>query len=744
MSNTSPPRLQRALVTCAVASLLLATSEAPRAEAATVKSCTAYRQRMIHRELASELRCLAREQRSRNVAPACRRRAAAAMESVLRRRPACGNEASPVVDAVDRCTSMIVEQLSDGGRCRARKLSAVAKSLLHASNAQGGHSRGAALCRAFERAGSCAGNCPVVQAALASCLAAGAAGGLPAAAPDDEVILFGAYEGDAISSTTIDGQDEETETARVVIEPGTTPLYVLLTSYERMIWRFEGAISRVHEVVLLGRGPRGVTGIAADRVANLVGTEGPLAEYFYSQDSSEAVRQAVEEGLGRAVDIVTGTYSVGTLSLPSATTAPSAPPVGVPPGFDPGVYQLGLWFNPGGVIDIDPSQVVATAPATPYEVLPDGFGLAQLVATGALEQRDGVFYIARPIPRFPAGLYGAHAVAFVLGTGVPMPAGSPGHSCVISEETGLPLTQPALCGIYEVPPVTCDLPAAPEADQIMVFGTYEGDAISAVTIAGQDEVTDTARVVVAPGDTPLYLVLASYETSLWRFEGATSRIDHLVLTGYGAQGATGIPAARITNLSASTSCRGYFYDVQSPEAVAVRHGVEDALGRAVDVFAGSYSVGTLAVPSAAVEPSVPSSTVPPGFDADAYEQLGLRFNPGGVVDIDPSLVVSTNPPEPYDVLPYGFGLAQLIARGDLELRGSDPLFDGYVYIARAIARFPAGLYGAHAVTFVLGTGLPLPPGSPGHSCVISEETGRPVADDSIANLLCSGFPGLGN
>lgn len=58
---------------------------------------------------------------------------------------------------------------------------------------------------------------------------------------------------------------------------------------------------------------------------------------------------------------------------------------------------------------------------------------------------DGAFYIASAIPRFPAGLFGAHAVTFILGRGVAMPAGSPGHSCVLSEDTGLPLSNAFLC-----------------------------------------------------------------------------------------------------------------------------------------------------------------------------------------------------------------------------------------------------------------------------------------------------------
>ena len=39
-------------------------------------------------------------------------------------------------------------------------------------------------------------------------------------------------------------------------------------------------------------------------------------------------------------------------------------------------------------------------------------------------------------------------------------------------------------------------------------------------------------------------------------------------------------------------------------------------------------------------------------------------------------------------------------------------------------RFPAGLAGAHSVTFLVMNGTPYPDGDPGHSCVITEETGQ--------------------
>jgi hypothetical protein len=99
-------------------------------------------------------------------------------------------------------------------------------------------------------------------------------------------------------------------------------------------------------------------------------------------------------------------------------------------------------FNPGGVMEIDASKVISLVPATPYDVLPEQASLLQLMRSGAITRnRDGEFLIQRKI-RYPAGLAGAHSVKFLLLKGVPQPDGDPGHSSVISEETGQPIGKP--------------------------------------------------------------------------------------------------------------------------------------------------------------------------------------------------------------------------------------------------------------------------------------------------------------
>ena len=78
------------------------------------------------------------------------------------------------------------------------------------------------------------------------------------------------------------------------------------------------------------------------------------------------------------------------------------------------------WYFPGGVIDIDPKTVVANVPVAAYEVLPSEAGLAQLVASGALTRNSSGEYVVHRKIRFPAGLYGAHSVTFVIRRGTPV------------------------------------------------------------------------------------------------------------------------------------------------------------------------------------------------------------------------------------------------------------------------------------------------------------------------------------
>ena len=81
-----------------------------------------------------------------------------------------------------------------------------------------------------------------------------------------------------------------------------------------------------------------------------------------------------------------------------------------------------------------------------YDVLPEEAGLVQLMREGAITRlEDGYMLIQRAIPRLPAGMRGGPLSRFMLGKGVPEPAGSDPFTCIVSEETGRPLQSADAC-----------------------------------------------------------------------------------------------------------------------------------------------------------------------------------------------------------------------------------------------------------------------------------------------------------
>jgi Ca2+-binding EF-hand superfamily protein len=270
----------------------------------------------------------------------------------------------------------------------------------------------------------------------------------PSPSKNAETVLLGTYEGDAMADVHVGDPYDETTSSNITIQPGKTSLYIVVASYSSQIWVVSGAVERVEKLVAAtpsgGKGS-GVVGLAKDRVS-LVGESGQQCiGYFYKPGTQETARakKGFENAVGSDANHVAGIYSLSNVSVPDMSfedLAPLAQSRIAPGDFDAESWKSGLRFTPRGMVRFDPGSVVAKEPAKAYEVMPQEFGLSQLVHTGQLVRLSaGLFRIARPIAQFPAGLAGSHAVRFVLGKGVPMPAGNPGHSCVVMEETGEPV-----------------------------------------------------------------------------------------------------------------------------------------------------------------------------------------------------------------------------------------------------------------------------------------------------------------
>lgn len=280
---------------------------------------------------------------------------------------------------------------------------------------------------------------------------------MPAVPEGARTVAYGEYAGAAISSAAIGGQDQETNLTDVVIEPGSQPLYLVLSSYESMAWRVEGDTGRVIEAVVHSfqrsepTGPErisasGVIGLPASKVT--IQGAGCL-ESFYRPDDAQAQRSLalLARSLGRKPDAVFGSYSAQSVSLPSgAVAAAIRDNVPAPAGFDPQTWPDATRFWPAGLVNVAPATVVANTKVERYEVLPSQMGLSQLVGSGAAQYvSSGKFRIVKSIPHLPPRMTGAHLATLILARGVPLPPGDPGHSCVISEETGQPVVKGPLC-----------------------------------------------------------------------------------------------------------------------------------------------------------------------------------------------------------------------------------------------------------------------------------------------------------
>lgn len=286
---------------------------------------------------------------------------------------------------------------------------------------------------------------------------------LPKATAGSSVVAYGGYEGDSISSAAVGGLHQETNLIDVVIEPGPEPLYLSLTSYESMVWRVTGAVDRLERVVVAsgqtgriiraeaqpsGSRPdivRGIGGISASGVIGVPASKVSITRpdcirSFYQTDdgTKQLVSESLRRSVGKVPSAIIGHYGAQRVDLPSGRIVEAKEEeAALPQGFDPVVWQDAAGYWPGGLVTVDPKQVVAATKVQPYQVLPSQMGLAQWVGAGAIERLpDRKFRILRPIPRMPPSMGGAHSVILIVAKGVPTPPGDQGHSCVIFEVDG--------------------------------------------------------------------------------------------------------------------------------------------------------------------------------------------------------------------------------------------------------------------------------------------------------------------
>jgi Ca2+-binding EF-hand superfamily protein len=297
-----------------------------------------------------------------------------------------------------------------------------------------------------------------------------------------------ADDGGALSNVSLGGEDGVVTLIDIVIEKGETPLYVAASSRGAVIWRVTGATQRIRHFVSssetrigYGKGTRtGVSGLDA-AVVHLVARHDCFSMTPGRTRRPDVTAQAqpilFEALLGREPDLTVRAppghrpRSVARFELPSGALHVKAAYAGARqlPTSGPSavIWEDILRGRPGGVVDIDPAAVVATAPPQAFEVMPGVAGLAQLVDQGVLEpveflpgwrhpdgrvdvgslmkskagtpgafEAPSAFRIVAPM-RMPPGHLSVYGVSpkFILAPGVPMPANLQTGTCVFAEQT---------------------------------------------------------------------------------------------------------------------------------------------------------------------------------------------------------------------------------------------------------------------------------------------------------------------
>ncbi|MCV9964265.1 hypothetical protein OIU34_20475 [Pararhizobium sp. BT-229] len=272
-----------------------------------------------------------------------------------------------------------------------------------------------------------------------------------------KVAFVSKYEAGNLIDIAIAGKDTEADSTEIHIEPGSEPLYVIAQTFTPTVWRVTGDVSRVSRFVVPGinRGNGtsdgvGVAGLPEDKVTFLPGTN--CLEW--KGDEAGRYQQMVDlaQKLGKSPDKVVSNYTMSTVALPSGkfTEPDRGRPINLQAMFPNMTSAIARsdaaqnlsHYSPLGLLRIDPSSVVATTEVEIYDVLPQQAGLVQLQVEGKMVEQDRLYRIVQPIPRYPAGLGGAHSVKFMICDGVPQPGGSPGHSDVLNE---VPMVADPVC-----------------------------------------------------------------------------------------------------------------------------------------------------------------------------------------------------------------------------------------------------------------------------------------------------------
>lgn len=321
---------------------------------------------------------------------------------------------------------------------------------------------------------------------------------VPQPETSSKIAILSTYDGAYLSTLSAGDLDVKTGAVKIRITPGKDKIYLFLSSYEAMIWDISGDTSRIDKVMVSarqrGRGSRvalsAVKGLDKEKIKFIDGMCLPRSDDRSPETWEQKLSRNTKLLVSRKPDFFKEVYNAYEVEIGdnnfNLKDLPENPP-SLPNGYAEILSKDILSYAPAGILEIENKDIVSALPVKEYDVMPGPAGLAQLLYQNKIEalprsnkairlnkrgggvdmiviegkgsdtihvpQGMGIeqvtgtdsYKIIKPIPRFPADLNGGHAVRFTLVEGLPMPAGSPGHSCVKYENKSEPENRGGLC-----------------------------------------------------------------------------------------------------------------------------------------------------------------------------------------------------------------------------------------------------------------------------------------------------------
>lgn len=265
----------------------------------------------------------------------------------------------------------------------------------------------------------------------------------------------------------------------------------------------------------------------------------------------------------------------------------------------------------------------------------------------------------------------------------------------------------------------------PDVFAVYAAGAYSGKKVSFQIDQSGHEGTQMDVTANNP-EQPVVLLLGAYEPTIWNIKWSVkTKILAVLVSGYHRQVIAGLDKAIpviISTYDNHGAC-GHFY-VSADNLEPLNPLSERIFGRPVDmVFLsknGSVLVGNPLVEKATLVSS--NDVTPESFRdetapiagaaglADALHNGLLRKATSADADAWSDAIAQNSPNR--DIPPIA---------GQGKPKPPQPyMFNAYIVLKKFV--YPSGLYGAHAATFLIPKGVPMPEGNSGHSTVYDFNT----------------------